>query len=52
MGKNKDCTDCMNCIPIGEGDHICSEDPTKLVLDEYIPTEEFVWCDGEAWEER
>ena len=34
----KCCENCGNLVPIGEGDHICEEAPTQLVLDGYVPT--------------
>lgn len=53
-GKCKDrcCETCANLIPIGEGDHICDEDITQLVLEDYSPGEGYMWCDGKEWKER
>lgn len=50
-----DCQNCMNCIPIGEGDHMCSageEDEAPVVIEEYMPTEDYGWCNGKHYEER
>lgn len=46
------CEACMNLIPIGEGDHLCGEDYTKMVLEEYAPTDDYYWCCGKLWEEK
>lgn len=43
------CEECINCIPLGEGDHLCDESPTmELVMEGYVPTEEYGWCNGKA----
>lgn len=39
----KDCLKCDECIPIGEGDHICGVN-NSLIIDEYEPTENYLWC--------
>lgn len=44
------CQNCDNCIPIGEGDHICNMDPTRLVLSDYLPTTDYAWCEEEEME--
>lgn len=41
------CEYCSNCIPIGEGDHICTEqDMPKIVFSDYTPTEDYLCCKG------
>lgn len=40
------CECCDNFDPIGEGDHICDEDPTKMPVADYTPTEDYFWCKG------
>lgn len=41
------CEGCANFTPIGEGDHLCiAEDEPKVVLKDYIPTEDYYWCRG------
>lgn len=48
----KCCETCANMQPIGEGDHICdaccSHDgsPTALVLESYIPADDYFICEG------
>lgn len=32
---NRCCENCVNCLPVGDGDHICNMDPSKVVLEEY-----------------
>ena len=43
-----DCSTCDNCICLGEGNHYC-EVNESLVLDEYEPTDDYCWCDGEYY---
>lgn len=50
--QNKCCECCSNLIPIGEGDHICTEGKEpKMTLCEYEPTNEYMWCDGKYYAE-
>ena len=49
--RNKTCITCSNCIPIGEGDHLCDV-LMELVLDEYAPTDNFYGCGGSSYEKR
>lgn len=46
----KCCNTCANCIPIGEGDHICDE-MQELVLEEYMPTDSYYICGGRYYDE-
>ena len=48
----KECINCEYCIPIGEGDHICEENPHKIVLDDYIPSDDYNWCNGRYFRRR
>ena len=47
----RSCDNCANLCPIGEGDHICEEKPV-LVLEEYLPTDDYLWCNGDCWRNR
>lgn len=40
------CEYCEELTPIGEGDHICGEDPTKMPVSDYQPTKDYYWCKG------
>jgi len=55
MAKNKKkvvtCEMCDNCIPIGEGDHLCDE-CQEIVISEYSPTDEYLKCGGKKYVER
>ena len=47
IGKTKcRCEDCAEFTPIGEGDHICGANPTKIPVSDYAPTEDYLWCKG------
>lgn len=52
MREIKQCMDCGNCLPIGEGDFICSERPGSLVLEDYGPGEDFLICNGKDFIEK
>lgn len=45
------CQGCTNMLPIGQGDHICMIAEPILVLDGYVPTDEYYWCQGDLKEE-
>lgn len=51
----KCCETCANMQPIGEGDHICDAccshegSPTALVLESYIPADDYFICEGSRW---
>lgn len=49
--RKSSCLVCSNCIPIGEGDHICNEcgEPV-VVLSEYEPTDDYLKCGGDKFE--
>lgn len=40
------CENCQNLNPIGDGDHICDESPTRMPVCEYGPTGDYLWCRG------
>lgn len=42
--KCKRCEGCSNCIPLGEGDHLCDES-NELVMVDYLPTEYYGGCE-------
>lgn len=48
MKEIKQCNDCGNCLPIGEGDFICSEHPGSIVLENYEPGEDFCSVEGKS----
>lgn len=54
--KNKKiatCETCDNCVPIGEGDHICYEcGEPKMVISDYSPTNEYLSCGGKRYDEN
>lgn len=45
------CHTCANCTCIGEGDHICIAEEPILVMEDYIPTDEYFSCGGADYEE-
>ena len=47
------CLGCANCIPIGEGDHICNEcgEPV-IVFSGYVPAEDYLKCGGNRYEKN
>lgn len=49
--ENAMCEVCGNCIPIGDGDHYCADGMQEVVLVDYRPTENYLWCKGKRFEE-
>ena len=50
--KDAMCQYCDNLIAIGEGDHICLEcGEPKMVLADYLPTDEYLACGGKHFVE-
>ena len=49
---NRCCENCVNCLPVGDGDHICNMDPSKAVLEEYSFSADYFWCGGSLWAEE
>lgn len=47
---SKTCLTCSNCVPIGEGDHVCIENQV-IVLEDYTPTDDYCYCNECDWEE-
>ena len=43
---------CVNCLPVGDGDHICYMDPSKVVWEEYSFSADYFWCGGSRWAEE
>lgn len=46
-----DCFNCENCMYHSEGDSFCDVN-NEFVLEDWIPTENFRWCDGKHWSEN
>ena len=50
--KIKVCDQCVNCQYIGEGDFICTLEEPVLVMEDFCPTDEFMYCGEEGFEEE
>ena len=49
----RDCTNCENGEYIGGGDTACMAYPHPLiVMEDFSPTDVFMFCGGDLWEER
>ena len=48
----RSCELCDECIPIGEGDHLCTLEEPKVIIENYQPTAEYYWCKGKYFGER
>lgn len=44
-----DCFNCGNCQYHSEGDSYCDYEEPIFVLEDWCPTEEFMWCKGKNW---
>lgn len=47
-----DCFNCANCQYHSEGDSYCDYEEPIFVLEDWVPTEDFMYCDGKHWTER
>lgn len=50
--KIGDCFNCNHCVYYGEGDSYCDYDVPIFVLDDWSPSNDFMWCNGKHWEEQ
>lgn len=48
----KICSNCANCVYIGEGDYICDVDEPIIVMEDHMPNENFCACNECDWEEQ
>lgn len=46
----RNCYNCNNCVYVGEGGYMCSMS-NDIVIDDWIPTEDFRQCKGKDFEE-
>lgn len=49
----KICENCINCMYLEHGDMYCDEhDDFALMYEEFVPTEDYMWCNGKKFERR
>lgn len=46
--KKRCCEMCENCVPLGEGDFVCSENQ-DIVISDYEGTEDYFSCSGQCF---
>jgi len=46
----KICNTCVNCVYIGEGDFICDYEEPVLIMEDFTPSDDFMYCNGENYE--
>lgn len=46
------CETCEHLIACGEGDHLCGESENKVVISDYAPTDDYMWCAGKKYKEN
>jgi hypothetical protein len=46
------CETCEHLIALGEGDHLCGAGEQKVVLMDYEPAEDYMWCGGDKYKEN
>ena len=46
--KEGDCFNCSHCQYHSEGDSYCDIN-FEFVLDDWSPSDDFMWCDGKQW---
>jgi hypothetical protein len=51
--RDKGCENCADCSYIGEGDFVCINDESKvvLVISSFVPTGDYMKCGGKGWSE-
>ena len=50
---NMSCECCGHCMYLESGDYVCTyKDEPILVYDNFEPTEDYMWCDGDYYIER
>ena len=49
--KPKMCDQCSNCTYIGEGDFVCILEEPVLVMEDFCPNENYMYCGGADYEE-
>lgn len=50
--QNGDCFDCEHCQYHSEGDSYCDYEEPIFVLEDWMPTEDFRWCEGKHFLRR
>lgn len=46
----RDCHNCENCLYQCEGDFTCdASTPSEIVISDFVPTDDFLWCAGRKW---
>lgn len=56
--KNITCDMCTHCIYVEEGDMYCDltvdslKKEVKWIYEEFIPTEDYMWCNKRKYDER
>lgn len=46
----KICSTCEHCVYIGEGDFICDIDEQVIVMEDFMPNENYNCCNECDWE--
>lgn len=49
--KVKTCDQCCNCQYIGEGDFVCMLNEPVIVMEDFCPNAEYMYCGGADYEE-
>jgi hypothetical protein len=49
--NNKICNACEHCQYHSEGDSFCDIN-YEFVLEDWLPTYEFLWCGGKNWRKQ
>lgn len=49
--KEKTCHNCEHCLYVGDGGYYCDV-CTYIVVEDWQPTEEFLFCEGKDFEQK
>lgn len=48
--RKKCCEECTSCVYLEQGDHICTYGEPVLIIEDFFPTDEYYYCNGEYYE--
>ena len=47
--KHGDCFNCSNCQYHSEGDSYCDYNEPIFVIEDWLPSNNYMWCNGKYW---
>lgn len=47
--RKQKCENCQECIYVGEGSFICAAGYQKIVIEDFMPTDDYFHCQGKSY---